>query len=232
MRDHKIRNKGNSRGKQKRVAKNEIGKKLLILVKGIDPINERFITPDMISPAEWLENEERFRIIADTSYDWEAWILPDGSYGYVSPACERITGYSPGEFLNNPNLIFEIVHPEDRVQLVDHLCKHLDHHDPTSEVELRIINKGDENKDGEVRWIWHQCHSVFSPDGRWMGRRATNRDVTLLKKAERELRQEQQLFNAGPTVIFRWKAAEGWPVEYVSANVQEVFGYTPALPNS
>jgi len=30
----------------------------------------------------------------------------------------------------------------------------------------------------------------------------------------------------GPFVIFRWIAAEGWPVEYVSENVERLFGYT------
>ncbi|WP_168210451.1 PAS domain-containing sensor histidine kinase [Persicimonas caeni] len=29
----------------------------------------------------------------------------------------------------------------------------------------------------------------------------------------------------GPVVVFKWKAAEGWPVEYVSPNVEQVFGY-------
>lgn len=33
-----------------------------------------------------------------------------------------------------------------------------------------------------------------------------------------------RLFESGPTVMFKWKAAEGWPVEYVSPNVAQ-FGY-------
>lgn len=51
------------------------------------------------------------------------------------------------------------------------------------------------------------------------------------RKLEREavdeaLVQERKLFMAGPTVVFKWKAAEGWPVEYVSPNVSQ-FGFTP-----
>jgi diguanylate cyclase (GGDEF)-like protein/PAS domain S-box-containing protein len=178
---------------------------------------------NMASPTALLGSEERFRTIADTSYDWETWILPNGTYEYVSPACKRITGYSQEEFRNNQDLFLDIVHPEDRALLDTHHCKHLDQHEFKSELEFRIINKA-----GEVRWIWHQCQSVFSSDGDWLGRRGTSRDVTLIKQVERKLRQEQQLFNAGPTVVFKWKAVEDWPVEYVSANVQYVFGYVPA----
>ncbi|RLB56430.1 MAG: hypothetical protein DRJ42_03365 [Deltaproteobacteria bacterium] len=37
---------------------------------------------------------------------------------------------------------------------------------------------------------------------------------------------EADLFNRGPVVVFRWRNAVGWPVEFVSANVAETFGYT------
>ncbi|MFP7754968.1 EAL domain-containing protein [Thermodesulfobacteriota bacterium B35] len=173
--------------------------------------------------SELRDSELRFRIIADFSFDWETWILPDGSPAYISPACERITGYSREELLARPELLFEIVHPDDREKLLDHHCRHLDRLGQESELEFRIVTR-----QGEVRWIWHQCQPIVADDGRWLGRRATNRDITRLRKTERALRQEQRLFNAGPTVVFRWKATRGWPVEYVSANVETIFGYAAA----
>ena len=59
-------------------------------------------------------SEVRYRTVADYTYDWEYWSAPDGSLNYVSPSCERITGYSPQEFLDNPSLRHEIIIPEDR----------------------------------------------------------------------------------------------------------------------
>ena len=38
-------------------------------------------------------SEQRFRAVADFCYDWEYWLAPDGRLLYVSPSCERITGY-------------------------------------------------------------------------------------------------------------------------------------------
>lgn len=45
---------------------------------------------------------------------------------------------------------------------------------------------------------------------------------------ETQLRQQEKedLFSAGPVVLFKWQNRENWPVEYVSANVEEVLGYT------
>ncbi len=38
---------------------------------------------------------------------------------------------------------------------------------------------------------------------------------------------EAELFARGPVAVFRWRNAEGWPVEWASANVAEMFGHTP-----
>jgi PAS domain S-box-containing protein len=35
-------------------------------------------------------------------------------------------------------------------------------------------------------------------------------------------------FTDGPVVVFIWRNESGWPVEYVSPNVERLFGYTPA----
>ena len=53
------------------------------------------------------------------------------------------------------------------------------------------------------------------------------RDITERKRAEEALQEERKLFIGGPNVAFKWKAAEGWPVEYVSPNIVDQFGYTP-----
>ena len=51
-------------------------------------------------------------------------------------------------------------------------------------------------------------------------------DITERKFAEEELLRERHLFVKGPVVVFRWVNDTGWPVEYVSPNVKEVFGYS------
>ncbi len=140
------------------------------------------------------ESEERFRTIADFTYDWECWVSPEGTYNYISPSCERITGYRADDFLKNPGLFEEIVHPEDRPRVIKHLRQDLGSNTPHSLI-FRIITQS-----GQNRWIAHVCQPVFSSEGKNLGRRVSNRDITLYKKAEAEkaeleaqLRQAQKL---------------------------------------
>ncbi|HOI15261.1 MAG TPA: PAS domain S-box protein [Geobacteraceae bacterium] len=45
------------------------------------------------------------------------------------------------------------------------------------------------------------------------------------RRVEEQLRRANMVLENSPAVLFRWRAAEGWPVELVSANVSQ-FGYT------
>ena len=46
------------------------------------------------------------------------------------------------------------------------------------------------------------------------------------EKAEEALILANQIVNQSHAVAFLWKNAEGWPIEFVSSNVEEVFGYS------
>ena len=37
--------------------------------------------------------------LADFTYDWEYWLNPEGKLVYISPSCERITGYHSDAFI-------------------------------------------------------------------------------------------------------------------------------------
>ncbi|HEY1011297.1 MAG TPA: PAS domain-containing protein [Herpetosiphonaceae bacterium] len=51
-------------------------------------------------------------------------------------------------------------------------------------------------------------------------------EIERREAAERAQRLTMDTLLRGPFVIFRWIAAEGWPVEFVSDNVSQVFGYS------
>ena len=42
--------------------------------------------------------EQRYKLLADYSYDWEYWKGPDGRFLWISPACERISGHPPDDW--------------------------------------------------------------------------------------------------------------------------------------
>ncbi len=137
------------------------------------------ITAECAARAALIESEERYRTIADYTYDWEYWQGPDQAFRYMSPSCQRITGYALEEFMARPELMNEIIHPDDRTEMANHL--HEIHTHDSCAVDFRIFTRS-----GEIRWIAHGCRAVYARDGRYLGRRANNRDVTAAKQAELE----------------------------------------------
>ncbi len=125
------------------------------------------------------DSQEKYRIVADYTYDWEYWISPKNQFLYVSPSCKRITGYTSQEFIENPDLLQKIVYPDDLQIFLSH-----QHEKPAqgSDIELRIITRS-----GEIRWIHHLCQPVYDDSGRYAGIRGSNRDVTDRKQIEKEL---------------------------------------------
>ena len=126
-------------------------------------------------------SEEKFRTVADFAYDWEYWMDPTGNFLYVSPSSERITGYRPEEFKENPGLFLEITHPDHRAQVENHFRYALSERKVCT-LEFRIITR-----DGQQRWIGHTCQPVYGQSGEFLGSRASNRDITGSKWSEKTL---------------------------------------------
>lgn len=147
-------------------------------------------TVDLVKAYKTLkESEERFRTIADYTYDWEFWISPEGKFIYVSPSAERITGYKPDKFSDEKEMTDAIVIPEDR-ELIQAHFKHVCTEQGISEINFRI-----KRQDGAIRWIHHICQAVYSKDGRILGRRASNRDITEKKFAEIALIESEKRYH-------------------------------------
>lgn len=132
------------------------------------------------------EIAEKFQIVSEHTASWEYWLNPVEEFIYISHWCERITGYTKEEFFRDPELLFKIVHPSDKSFLKAHMksCK------PTlatATIEFRIIKRS-----GEIAWINHTCQPVFNSEGKFLGRRASNRDITDYKEMELRLKEAEE----------------------------------------
>jgi PAS domain S-box-containing protein len=127
--------------------------------------------------------------IADSIYGWEYWLDPEGRYVYVSPSCERVSGYRPDEFLADPDLMTRLVHPDDRALFERHVeLVHGPESSREMEIEFRIVAR-----DGEERWIVHHCVPMLE-NGRYLGRWSSNSDISRYRLAqERLLRLSSEL---------------------------------------
>ena len=153
------------------------------------------------------EAEEKYRTFADFTHDWEVWVAPDGSIRYMSPSCQRVTGYSVAAFVEDSRLMQRIIHPEDQDRVAAHFeCVHSPSQ-PSDNFEFRVITKT-----GEVRWIEHFCHAVVREDGTYLGRRASNHDITKRKQSEEERLATNRLLDSIieniPNMIFLKRAED------------------------
>jgi PAS domain S-box-containing protein len=129
-------------------------------------------------------SELRYRIVADNTYDWEFWRSPEGRYLYVSPSCRKVTGHEPEEFIRDADLLSRIVFPEDLPIYNRHRQQMEEAEGTGSEIQYRIIRP-----DGSLAWIGHVCKRVFDAEGRYLGIRGSDRDITNRKRMEEEIRR-------------------------------------------
>lgn len=136
------------------------------------------------------ESEQRYRTVANYTYDWEYWIAEDSALAYCSPSCERVTGYRSEDFVNNPGLLSRIVHPDDAIAWKEHESRP-GRESQTIELDYRIVAR-----DGGTVWISHSCVPVYDAEGKPLGRRVSNRDITDRKHAEEALRESEERYRA------------------------------------
>lgn len=136
------------------------------------------------------ESERKFRLIAEKASDliYRIELYPEQKFSYVSPSSTKLTGYTPEDHYANPNLGFELVHPDDREKLRD-LLEHVDR----SPVVLRWIKKN-----GEVVWAEQLNVPVYDNDGRLIAIEGIARDVTERQKANEALKRA---FNSVVSVL-------------------------------
>jgi PAS domain S-box-containing protein len=140
--------------------------------------------------SQLTESEKKFRTLIDFAYEWEYWVDPSLKFVYVSPSCERITGYTPEEFYKDPTLMDRLLHPDSISVFQKHSeDSHKDNKSPRiHELELKMIDKK-----GKEHWIVHVCRPIIDDKDRFLGRRVSNRDITERKRSDEIIRQNTAL---------------------------------------
>ncbi len=174
------------------------------------------------------QSEERFRRLAENAQDViYRMSIPAGRYEYISPAALSLFGYSPEEFYTNPLLFKQAIHPDWHKYFEEQWANLIKGKMPPT-YEYQIIHKT-----GQVRWLNQRNIIVRDDTGNPIAIEGIVTDITERRRAEIEIKAtnkilsvERNMFIEGPVVVFKWKNEEGWPVEYVSPNVEKVFGYS------
>lgn len=162
-------------GAQDFISKQNYTRLLPAIHRGIERM--KIISERKAATTELRKSEIKYRLLADYAIDFIFWRAPDGTYIYISPACFKVSGYTPEEFISDSTLMERIIHSEDREKYTSHL--HNLNKENRSELEFRLLHR-----DGSIRWISHYCKAIYDETGNYLGRRGNNRDITERKQAE------------------------------------------------
>lgn len=126
------------------------------------------------------KREEQFRLLAENAKDiiYRYKLLPCPRFEYISPAVADITGYTPEEYYADPDLIYKIIHPDDRPLLQRPSQPHL----TKTPISLRLLHKNQEQL-----WVEQHVVSICDHDGKLTAFEGIIRDVTARKQLEQEL---------------------------------------------
>ena len=127
-------------------------------------------------------SEEQYRRLAENSPDMIFRLsLPKGVFEYMSPAAEKVTGFSLDDFYQNPIMIRQSLHPDWKDYFKTEWGKFLKGRlAPT--YEYQIIHK-----DKSIRWLNQRNIDVRDRNGKLVAIEGIVTDITERKQAEEAL---------------------------------------------
>lgn len=139
--------------------------------------------------------------------------ISDGKLIDINQRYAELAGYSSVESCKENFIASEsYVDPNVRKKMVRELKK---------KGRIQNFEAQIRSKNGEKFWVSFSAH-INNEEGYIEG---VLIDITKRKRAEESLQEANNIINRSPAVAFLWKNTEGWPVEYVSENVVDLFGY-------
>ena len=180
---------------------------------------------------EVAESQRMFRAVADIAQEFIYIRRIDGSYEYVSPSCELVTGYPVENFYAQPYFMDGLVHVEDRPAWNQRVPK-MDHHGIPEKQVIRIHTRS-----GKLRWIEHLCSDIRDAQGDLIGMRAANLDITGHIEHEQALSVAAVAFETHEAIVITDHHSRILRVNRSFSDItgytaDEVIGRTPALLSS
>ncbi|MHA2271127.1 MAG: PAS domain S-box protein [Candidatus Hodarchaeales archaeon] len=183
----------------------------------------RNITDQKATEEALRESEEKYRNLIEQSVQGLV-IIQDGRIVFANSVLERISGFTLEEIYNlSAEGFMELVHPDDRDELLRRLNERVQEIPATPGFETRI-----RDKEGNYRWI-STIGTRIEFDGQ-PAIQAAFLDITERKLAENELRESEEKYrdlveNISDVV---YATDETGIITYISPPIEAISGYEPS----
>ncbi|MTJ49836.1 PAS domain S-box protein [Dolichospermum sp. UHCC 0259] len=169
---------------------------------------------------ELYESQEYLRQITE-NIDSVFWIesLETGQILYVSPAYQKIWGYSCRELYQSPYKWLDSIHPEDLPQIMAALSKKIN---GEYNEQYRIIRS-----DGEIRWIYDRAFPICDQEGNIYRIAGIAEDITQQKQIEETLKLQERAIAASNNgiIIVDARLSEKKTI-FVNTAFEKITGYS------
>ncbi|WP_259518021.1 PAS domain-containing sensor histidine kinase [Halanaeroarchaeum sp. HSR-CO] len=186
-------------------------------------VNGRDVTERKEREAELRTTKERMTLALEGAnlgvWDWDM----ETDEVVRDELLTEMLGYSPSEMGDHLDDWVRVVHPRGKKRHDEALTEHIEKRTPYYQSEYRL-----ETKSGDWKWV-RTIGKVVERDETGEPVRAVgiHQDIDDRKRTELTLEAERDMFREGPAVVFKWEDEDGWPIDYVSENVESVLGYDP-----
>ncbi len=125
--------------------------------------------------------EARYRALID-GLPLVTWLTEPGDRGstlYISPLIDELTGYTPAEWTEEPDLFSKLLHPEDRARVLGEVEQAKD--GTPVRAEYRLLAR-----DGRVVWVREETTTARDPGGEPIYTQTFLRNIGERKRSEDE----------------------------------------------
>ncbi|MEN8170617.1 MAG: PAS domain S-box protein [Pseudomonadota bacterium] len=175
---------------------------------------QKFLYSIIHDITERKQAQEQYRHLFERTGTGMAVLEADGTLSLVNRTFAQLAEADESEIIGHSFL--EWVAEADKERMQEYHLKRLHGEDAPDNYEFQY-----KTLKGHRGWALLNI-SFFPNSGRTM---VSAINITERKQAEQKLQQANVVVERSPAVLFQWKATKGWPVKFVSRNVNQ-FGYT------
>ncbi len=183
------------------------------------------------------ENERQLLEIVQNSPAVLFRALPDGTrnqgwrFVFNSVNVLTVTGYTPEELHQDPELWLSRVHPDDRARVATAARGTAEGPNRGAPV---VYDYRFQHKSGRIIWLQNTMHVARDAAGQPQELTGQSLDITERRQAELAVAEQRQIQDESvrnsPTILFRGLpdpgSPDGWAFVYHSANTLDVLGYS------
>jgi PAS domain S-box-containing protein len=184
------------------------------------------VTARKLAEQQLREAEEKYRTLVERipAITYTAVMGEGAPWLYVSPQVESILGYTQEEWVENPRIWLEQIHPDDVERVMAEENESRDTLRPLVS-EYRMVTR-----DGRVVWLRDEAEVIMDLDGKPQFMSGVMLDITDRKTAEDQLRETEAKYRAMvehiPAVLYIDKPDDAMTPVYVSPQIETMLGVT------